>query len=129
MQSEVINKVFINEITMKIISLFDLPEEGVSHNPQIKKKMMIRSGEIPHLTNFSQVHFKSGQASGPHAHENLYEVFFIEAGEGIMRIEEKEYRVGKGFCIMVEPGEIHDIINIIPSDLIITYFGLKVEKK
>ncbi|MGQ3686371.1 MAG: cupin domain-containing protein [Candidatus Loosdrechtia sp.] len=113
---------------MKIISLSDLPDESVSHNPEIKKRVMLREGEIPYLTNFSQARFKSGQTSGAHAHENLYEVFYVEAGEGIIRIEDREYQVKKGFCIMTEPGEIHNIINTFSSELVITYFGLKVEK-
>lgn len=113
---------------MKIISLSDLPEEGISHNPEIKKRVMLGKGEIPCLTNFSQVRFKSGQASGAHAHENLYEVFFVEAGKGIIHVDDKEYQVQKGFCILVEPGEIHNIINTLSSELVITYFGLKIEK-
>ena len=30
---------------------------------------------------------------------------------------------------MVEPGEVHEIINTIASELVITYFGLKVDEK
>ncbi|MGC8713853.1 MAG: hypothetical protein ACP5RH_15805 [Leptodesmis sp.] len=37
---------------MKLTSLSDLPAEFVSHNPEIQKKMMLRPGDLPHLTNF-----------------------------------------------------------------------------
>lgn len=114
---------------MKIISLSELPEEGVSHNPDIKKKVMLRKGEVPVLTNFSQARFKPGQTAGAHSHKAMYEIFFIEEGRGIIRIEGKEYQVEKGFCIMVEPGESHNIINPDYSDLVVTYFGLKTEKE
>ncbi|MCF6157315.1 MAG: cupin domain-containing protein [wastewater metagenome] len=114
---------------MKIISLSDITEEGISHNPEIKKKVMIRRGEIPYITNFSQANFKPGQTSGQHIHENLYEVFLVEEGEGTICIENTEYYVRKGFCVVAEPGEMHNIINTTQSDFVITYFGLKAEKK
>lgn len=31
-------------------SLNDLPEESVSHNPEIKKTVMLRFGDLPHLS-------------------------------------------------------------------------------
>ncbi len=114
---------------MKIVSLSELPEEGVSHNPEIKKKVMLKSGEVPNLTNFSQARFQSGQSAGIHVHKDMYEIFFIEGGEGIIRVGDKEYQVKKGFCVMVEPGEVHDIINRASSELMVTYFGLKAERK
>ena len=114
---------------MKIVSLSNLPEEGVSHNPEIKKKVMLRNDEIPNLTSFSQARFTPGQAAGAHAHKNMYEIFLVEAGEGIIRVNDSEYQVKKGVCIVVEPGEVHDIINSASSDLVLTYFGLKAEKK
>lgn len=57
---------------MKIISLSNLPDEGVSHNPEIKKKVMLRVGEIPHLSSFSQVRFRSGQVADVHDHDDMY---------------------------------------------------------
>lgn len=41
----------------------NLPEESVSHNPEIKKKVMLRYGDLPHLTNFSQARFAPGQTA------------------------------------------------------------------
>ncbi|MGB3638452.1 MAG: cupin domain-containing protein, partial [Rivularia sp. (in: cyanobacteria)] len=32
---------------MKFTSLNDLSEEAVSHNPEIKKKVMLRFGDLP----------------------------------------------------------------------------------
>jgi quercetin dioxygenase-like cupin family protein len=63
-------------------SLKNLPEESVSHNPEIKKKVMLRFGDLPHLTNFSQARFAPGQTAPAHAHQDMCEVFFVEAGSG-----------------------------------------------
>ena len=49
--------------------------------------------------------------------------------EGIIRVNNKEYRLERGVCIVVEPGEVHEIINTVSSDLVLTYFGLKVDEK
>ncbi|TLD43126.1 MAG: protein of unknown function DUF1232 [Candidatus Jettenia ecosi] len=114
---------------MKIVSLSDLPEEGVSHNPEIKKKVLLKKDEIPNVTGFSQARITPGQIADPHAHDDRYEIFFFEEGKGIVRIDDKEYPVEKGICITIEPGEVHTIINTASSDLVLTYFGVKIEKK
>ena len=67
---------------MKIISLSNLPDDGVSHTPEIKNWVMLRACEIPHLNSFSQARIGSGQVAGAHAHNDMYEVFFIEEGGG-----------------------------------------------
>lgn len=114
---------------MKIISLLQVPEEGVSHNPEIKKRVMLRGGDVPNLNSFSQVRLVSGQVAAGHTHRDMYEIFFIEDGKGIICVENKEYRLEKGVCVVVEPGEVHEIVNTMSSDLVITYFGLKVDEK
>lgn len=68
-----------------------LTEESVSHNPEIKKKVMLRFGDLPHLTNFSQARFAPGQTAPAHAHQDMCEVFFVEAGSGVIYIDSKEY--------------------------------------
>ena len=67
----------------------------------------LRNGEVPHLTSFSQAYFAPGQAASIHTHEDMYEIFFVEAGEGIIRVEDKESPVKKDVCVVAEPGEVH----------------------
>ena len=62
---------------MKVISLSTLPEQAVSHNPAIKKKVMLSLGSLPHLTNFSQARFAPGQVAKAHSHSDMCEVFFV----------------------------------------------------
>lgn len=114
---------------MKIVSLSHLPEESVSHNPKIKKKVLLKKDEIPNLTGFSQARITPGQVVGAHTHDDMYEIFFFEEGKGIVRVDDKEYQVEKGICIMIEPGEAHNIINTASSDLVLTYFGIRAERK
>ncbi|MEM9924378.1 MAG: cupin domain-containing protein [Cyanobacteria bacterium P01_D01_bin.50] len=113
---------------MKLTSLNDLPQEAVSHNPEIKKKVMLRFGDLPHLTNFSQARFAPGQLAAAHAHQDMCEVFFVESGSGLIRIDNKEYPLLAGSCVAVEVGEVHEIVNNGTDELVLTYFGLRVEK-
>lgn len=107
-------------------SLNDLPEESVSHNPEIKKKVMLRFGDLPHLTNFSQARFAPGQTASAHAHQDMCEVFFVQSGAGVIRINGQEYPLLPGNCVAIEPGEVHEVINNGATELLLTYFGLRV---
>ena len=75
---------------MKKTNLQDLPQQAVSHNPEITKKVMLSNQDIPHLTNFSQATFAPGQVASAHSHQDMYEVFFVSAGAGIMLINGKK---------------------------------------
>jgi mannose-6-phosphate isomerase-like protein (cupin superfamily) len=112
---------------MKRSSLAQLPEEQVSHNPEIRKKVMLRFGDLPHLTNFSQARFAPGQIASAHAHQDMCEVFFVEAGMGTIAINGTLYPLTVGTCIAVEVGEMHEVINTGETELVLTYFGLRVE--
>ena len=112
---------------MKLTSLRDIPEQAVSHNPDIHKKVMLKWGDLPHLTNFSQARFSPGQIAPSHAHSDMCEVFFVESGSGIICINKKDYPLEPGVCVAVDLGEFHEIRNNGSTELVLTYFGLRVE--
>jgi quercetin dioxygenase-like cupin family protein len=110
--------------TLKFAKLADLPDQSVSHNPQIIKKVMLRQGDLPHLMYFSQARFAPGQQAAAHSHADMSEVFLVEAGEGVIRVDGKPYPLQVGTCVTVEPGEQHELLNTGNVDLVLTYFGL-----
>ena len=110
---------------MKIVSLVLVPEEPVSHNPSIKKKVMLRPGDLPHLTNFSQARFAPHQAAAAHTHRDMHEVFFVESGAGLIRVDGAEHPLTPGVCVAVRPGEVHEIVNGGAEELVLTYFGVE----
>lgn len=112
---------------MKFTSLNQVPTESVVHNPDIKKKVMLRWGDLPHLTNFSQARFAPGQSAPSHAHYDMCEVFFVESGSGNICINGQDYTLLPGSCIAVEPGEFHEVSSNGEEELVLTYFGLRVE--
>jgi mannose-6-phosphate isomerase-like protein (cupin superfamily) len=80
---------------MRITSLETIPEQPVTHNPAILKKVFIKNGEIPRITNFTQSRFPAGEsAPAPaHAHSDMYEVFLVESGVGVFVIDGVEHVV------------------------------------
>ncbi|HEY9738226.1 MAG TPA: cupin domain-containing protein [Trichocoleus sp.] len=112
---------------MKLTSLSTLPEETVSHNPAIKKWVMLRKGDLPHLTNFSQARFAPGQLASGHAHTDMAEVFFVESGCGTIYVDGTAHPLTPGTCVAVEPNEIHEVVNDGEEELVLTYFGLRVQ--
>jgi mannose-6-phosphate isomerase-like protein (cupin superfamily) len=109
---------------MKIVTLKALPETGVSHNPAIKRKILIGNSEIPQLMMFAKAVLKPGQFIESHAHETMYEIFYICSGRAIFTIDGKEIEVKEGDCITVEPKEKHSVNNPFDSDAAWLYFGV-----
>jgi mannose-6-phosphate isomerase-like protein (cupin superfamily) len=107
------------------VVLSELAEQGVSHNPEIRKRVMIAPGELTGLTNFSQARFAPGQVAAGHAHADMTEVFFVVSGRGTMRVDGERFALTPGMCVAVEPGEVHEIESAADSELVLNYFGLK----
>ena len=117
---------WINTATrMKRISLAQLPHEGVSHDPQIRKQVMLRRGDAAHLTGFSRATLLPGQIAHAHEHRDMCEVFFVESGAGSITIDGAQHRLERGVCVLVEPAERHEITNDGSSELVLIYFGLE----
>ena len=109
---------------MKIVSLNQLPEEAVSHNPLIRKKVFLRQGEVPHLTGFSRAVFPPGTEACSHRHPDVYETFLVQSGRGVYRGEGGEVSLAPGDCLTVMPGEAHELANDGDEDLVLVYFGI-----
>lgn len=111
---------------MKLTSLQQLPIEAVSHNPAIKKQVMLRAGDLAHLTNFAQARFAPGQVATAHAHKDMGEVFFVIAGSGQICVNGERYHLTVGSCIAIAPNEVHEITNDGSKELILLYFGIQI---
>ena len=110
---------------MKICSLANIEETTVSHNPKIKKQVLISNGQINTITNFSRAVFPPGEIANTHSHSDMTEVFYIESGQGIISVNDEEFKISPGVCITIEPNEAHELKNTGLSDLTILYFGVR----
>ncbi len=111
---------------MKLTHINDLLEVGVSHDPEIKKKIIIDKGNIPNLMTFAQAIFKPGQKVDTHAHETMFEVFYIEKGKAQFVVEGAKLLLEAGDSITIEPGEKHSQSNPFDEDVVWLYFGIAV---
>lgn len=109
---------------MKISLQEKISEEEIVHNPKILKKVMIRKGEIPNITQFAKAAFPPGEIAEKHMHEDMYEVFLTEQGSGIMEINGNKIPMEPGTCITVEPGESHEVTNTGRENLIVLILGI-----
>ena len=110
---------------MKISSLEKIKEVASSHSPKIKERVLIEKGGVPHLAFFSQAAFKPGQIASEDKHEDIWEVYLVEAGTGLVKINGKVNQLKNGDCVVIEPNEAHEFINTGSEDLILTYFGIE----
>lgn len=106
-------------------NLSRLPTLSVSHNPGIDKRVMLGSGELPAVTNFSQAVFAPGDVAPIHHHSDMWEVFFVRSGTGSIRVDETTFPLVADDCFVVQPGEEHEIANDSEGDLVLLYFGVK----
>lgn len=111
---------------MKVKNLSELEEESVSHNAEIKKKVLIRNGEIPKVTQLAQVVFMPGQIAPAHVHKDMYEVFYARSGKGVILINGKKIKFEAGTCITVEPGESHEVRNVGSQALEVNVLGVEI---
>ena len=109
---------------MKLVKLNEIPEKGVSHNVAVRKQVFVENGEIPGITNFARAVFPPSERVGDHLHNDMTEVFSVESGCGEIRIDDVGYVFAAGTTVVVEPGEVHEIINTGNTDLVVTYFGV-----
>ena len=111
---------------MKLVSLTELPLERVSHNPAVTKRVLLRGHDLPHLVQFAQATFPPGESAPAHSHADMVEVFFVEAGRGQITVDGTPYPLEPGSCVVVEPGEGHELANTGAGSWVVTYFGLVV---
>lgn len=109
---------------MKLVHTNTLPEIGVSHNKEIKKKVFLEKGLIPQLMMFGSATFEPGQAVEMHKHDTMYEVFFIQTGKADFIINDKKLTLLPGDCITIEEGESHSMNNPYSEKVTWIYFGI-----
>jgi quercetin dioxygenase-like cupin family protein len=111
---------------MHLINRSQIAETGVSHDSRIRKRVLIENGRIPKLTNFSQSKIKPGQHCPAHNHPDMWEVYLVESGQGIIVLNGEKINLQPGDRLIVEPGEEHSMQNhSATDDLLLTYFGIE----
>ena len=112
---------------MKIVQLDDLRPEGLAHDPDIIKRVLLREDELPASVRLSHAVFKPGQKASAHTHDDLIEVFYLLSGSAEVIVNGVAHALKQGGCLRVDAGETHELINAGVNDMAVIYFGLKIE--
>lgn len=104
----------------------DRPDEPVSHNPLVRKRVWIRNGEVDGLTQVSRASLPPGEICKAHSHNDMWEMFLVEKGDGQMFVNGRRYAITAGDCVVIAPGEIHELANTSAFDLIVVTTGWTV---
>jgi quercetin dioxygenase-like cupin family protein len=110
---------------VKRVDLREVPVEPVVHDPSIAKQVWLRSGEVPHLVQLARARLAPGQVAPGHAHADMWEVFVAQEGQGVLSVDGVEQALPAGACIAIAPGEVHELRNPGPGDLLVLYLGVR----
>jgi quercetin dioxygenase-like cupin family protein len=109
---------------MKIVDVERVAAEGVSHDPAIRKKVLLRAGDVPHVAQLAQATFEPGQVARGHAHTDMWEIFWCTAGDGVLQVRDREIAMVPGRCVVIEPGEVHELRNTGATPMLITVIAV-----
>ncbi|KAG0086620.1 hypothetical protein BGZ92_007999 [Podila epicladia] len=90
---------------MKTTTLDTLPVAYISHDSTVEKKVLLKMGEVPNVSQLAVATLKPGELASKHLHEDMTE---IKAGT----------------TVTVFPMESHEIRNTGSENLVIIYFGI-----
>jgi len=107
------------------VKIDDLQDEGVSHDPDIKKRVILHNGEIPHLTHLTRFVLSPGQETKRHTHSDMDEIFFVIKGVGKVLHNDKAVEFIEGSTFIVRTGEAHVLKNSGDQELILLGFGIE----
>jgi mannose-6-phosphate isomerase-like protein (cupin superfamily) len=111
---------------MKVLPFLEADLKAVSHNPRITKRIVLTKGECGSISQLSQAVFPPGETAHAHSHEDMTEIFIVQSGRGILRIDKTRHELKPDVCAVVEPLETHEISNNGASDLVIIVIGIDV---
>lgn len=107
---------------MQLFSLDRSPLEPVSHDPGLKKRVLIHN-TLPHIKHISHIILQQGDMASEHVHIDTYEVFYCIRGNAEFLIKGEYVTIRKGDLLFVEPGEFHSITEI-KEETELLYFRL-----
>jgi mannose-6-phosphate isomerase-like protein (cupin superfamily) len=113
---------------LKVSSIDSIPKLEVSHNPKIKKHELLSKGDVDQVTIFSRAIFPPGEKADSHSHADMTEVFYVESGQGVIRVNDKPIALKAGTCVVAEPNESHELENTGLTDMVVLYFGIRTQQ-
>ncbi|MDA8090075.1 MAG: cupin domain-containing protein [Nitrospiraceae bacterium] len=109
---------------MKYFRLEETPESPVTHSPDIKKRVFTKE-PVSCVRHLSHVVLGPGDSAFAHSHEDGFEVFYCANGEAVFSINGKDFPLHAGDCMVVEPGDVHEIMPVNGKAELFYFFAVK----
>jgi len=106
---------------MKLFSLNETPNEPISHDPQLRKKVIARN-QLPCLKHISHVILPPGSKVSEHSHPDGAEIFYCIRGEAVFLIKGERFFIKRGHLLIIELGELHSIPEIIEETEMLFFY-------
>lgn len=123
--SETVRPIFRREV--------EQPQMWTAHGSDMKtkKRVLLKSGEVPHLMQFATSVSWDGcnTAIDPHVHGTMYEIYFIRGGHATFTIGGETFIGGPGDLIVVPPKMSHSYVVADGEVLDLAYFGIATGDK
>jgi len=116
--------VTLRDSSLKHVNVNDLENRAVSHNAPVRKRVMLRYDEVPGVTQFARAVLPPGAVVAPHSHADMTEVFLCDGGRGTITVDGKVIELASGICVVVEPGEVHELRASDDGEMVLTYWGV-----
>lgn len=110
------------------VSLAELEFLPVSHDPQLMKRVLLRSSDTrSNLKMLNHARMEPGQSFSAHAHPTMEEVFYFLEGQGEFRLGDEHFAVQAGDCVLVDIATLHACTNTGLGPLVFLAFGVAAE--
>lgn len=106
---------------MKLFYLYETPYEPISHDPQLKKRVLARD-QLPCLKHISHVILLPGSSVSEHSHFDGAEVFYCIQGKAVFLIKGESVSIKRGHLLIIEPEELHSIPEIIEETELLYFY-------
>ena len=95
---------------MEVQNINDVPAFTTKDGSEIRELLASRNSSIRNQS-LAEARLGPGMTTAPHYHPLAEEIYYIIAGEGMMRIDDEQRRVSAGDAIAILPGRTHQITN------------------
>lgn len=109
----------------------DCPQQATAHGADMptRKRVLVSSGEIPHITQLatSVSWDECDSGTDPHVHKTMWELYFVRSGHAVFTIDNWEYLAGPGSFLRVPPNTQHSYKVAAGERMELLYFGIATD--
>jgi quercetin dioxygenase-like cupin family protein len=96
---------------MDLVTKSSTPEQSVSHDPDIKKRVFLKDGDVPGILQWATTTIGPGMTVSDHKHDDAREIFQVVEGSLEATVNGNQYALHEGDLLVVDPGEQHSFGN------------------